>query len=55
MQVGPAGILGDRRFLLIDPSNRLVAGKRLGILATIVPRRSGTSPRRSHCTFPTAR
>jgi uncharacterized protein len=38
VQVGPTGILGDRRFLLVDPSNRLVAGKRLGPLATIVPR-----------------
>jgi uncharacterized protein YcbX len=38
VRVGPTGISGDRRFLLIDPSNRLVAGKRLGPLATIVPR-----------------
>ena len=38
VQVGPTGILGDRRFLLIDPLNRLVAGKRLGPLATIVPK-----------------
>lgn len=38
VQVGPTGILGDRRFLLVDPSNRLVAGKRLGPLATIVPK-----------------
>src|SRR5450432_1783138 len=38
VQVGPTGILGDRRFLLVDPSDRLVAGKRLGPLATIVPK-----------------
>ncbi|MGH2464015.1 MAG: MOSC domain-containing protein [Candidatus Limnocylindrales bacterium] len=37
VEVGPSGIAGDRQFLLIDPSNRLVAGKRLGPLATIVP------------------
>ncbi len=35
--VGPDGIRGDRRFLLIDPNDRLVAGKRIGPLATIVP------------------
>lgn len=38
VQVGPIGILGDRRFLLVDPSSRLVAGKRLGPLATVVPK-----------------
>lgn len=38
VQVGPTGIVGDRRFLLVDPSDRLVAGKRLGPLATIMPR-----------------
>jgi len=38
VRVGLTGILGDRRFLLVDSSNRLVAGKRLGPLATIVPR-----------------
>jgi uncharacterized protein len=37
VRVGLTGILGDRRFLLIDPSDRLVAGKRHGPLATIVP------------------
>jgi uncharacterized protein YcbX len=37
VDVGPSGIVNDRRFLLIDPLDRLVAGKRLGILATIVP------------------
>jgi uncharacterized protein YcbX len=38
VRVGPTGISGDRRFLLIDSADRLVAGKRLGPLATIVPR-----------------
>ena len=38
VQVGTTGIREDRRFLLVDPANRLVAGKRLGPLATIVPR-----------------
>jgi hypothetical protein len=37
VQVGPAGILGDRRYAVIDPNNRLVNGKRIGPLATIVP------------------
>ncbi|MGH2511656.1 MAG: MOSC N-terminal beta barrel domain-containing protein, partial [Candidatus Limnocylindrales bacterium] len=37
VRVGPGGIVGDRAFLLIDPDDRLVAGKRFGRLATIVP------------------
>ncbi len=37
VQVGPAGIVGDRRYALIDPLDRLVSGKRIGPLATIVP------------------
>jgi uncharacterized protein YcbX len=51
VRVGPTGILGDRRFLLIDPANRLVAGKRLGPLATIVPR-IGHEPERLALHFP---
>jgi uncharacterized protein YcbX len=37
VQVGLAGIAGDRRYALIDPHDRLVSGKRIGPLATIVP------------------
>ena len=37
VQVGLAGIVGDRRYALIDPLDRLVSGKRIGPLATIVP------------------
>jgi uncharacterized protein len=37
VQVGPTGIAGDRRYAVIDPNNRLVSGKRIGPLATIVP------------------
>ena len=37
VQVGLAGIVGDRRYALIDPQDRLVSGKRIGPLATIVP------------------
>jgi hypothetical protein len=36
-EIGPAGIAGDRRFALIDAAGRLVNGKRLGPLVTIVP------------------
>src|SRR5450432_4197993 len=36
VQVGLTGILGDRRYALIDPHDRLVNGKRIGPLATIV-------------------
>jgi uncharacterized protein len=36
VQVGPTGIIGDRRYALIDPHDRLVNGKRIGPLATIV-------------------
>lgn len=36
VQVGPTGIVGDRRYALIDPHDRLVNGKRIGPLATIV-------------------
>ena len=54
VRVGPTGILGDRRFLLIDPEDRLVAGKRLGPLATIVPGRARSGDARAS-TFPTAR
>lgn len=38
VQVGPAGIAGDRRYAVLDPNNRLVNGKRIGPLATIVPK-----------------
>lgn len=51
VRVGPSGIIDDRRFLLVDPANRLVAGKRLGPLATIVPRLSG-DPERLALRFP---
>ncbi len=37
VQVGPAGIAGDRRYALVDTDNRLVNGKRIGPLATITP------------------
>jgi uncharacterized protein len=37
VDVGPAGIIGDRHFAVIDPNDRLVNGKRIGPLATIVP------------------
>ena len=37
VEVGIAGVPGDRRFALMDPAGRLVNGKRLGPLATIVP------------------
>ena len=37
VQVGPGGIAGDRRYALVDPQGRLVNGKRIGPLATIVP------------------
>ena len=37
VQVELAGIVGDRRYALIDPLDRLVSGKRIGPLATIVP------------------
>ncbi len=37
VEVGPAGIAGDRHFAVIDPNDRLVNGKRIGPLATIVP------------------
>ena len=50
VQVGPTGILGDRRYAVIDPNNRLVSGKRIGPLATIVPgvrQEPGSGPRRS--------
>jgi uncharacterized protein YcbX len=41
--IGPRGIPGDRRFAVVDDENRLVNGKRVGRLATIVPvvRQSG--------------
>lgn len=37
VRVGLGGIAGDRRYALIDPHDRLVSGKRIGPLATIVP------------------
>ena len=37
VEVGPGGIAGDRRYALVDPSGRLVNGKRIGPLATIRP------------------
>jgi uncharacterized protein len=37
VEVDIAGIPGDRRFALMDQAGRLVNGKRLGPLATIVP------------------
>lgn len=37
VEVGPAGITGDRRYALVDADSRLVNGSRLGPLATIVP------------------
>lgn len=36
-EIGPRGIAGDRRFAVIDPSGRLVNGKRHGPLAMIRP------------------
>jgi uncharacterized protein len=35
VELGPDGAADDRRFLLVDEDARLVAGKRLGVLATI--------------------
>ena len=35
--IGPRGIPGDRRFAVVDETGRLINGKRLGRLATIVP------------------
>lgn len=37
VEVGAAGIVGDRRFLLVDEDRRLVNGKRFGHLVRIVP------------------
>lgn len=33
--VGPAGIVGDRAFALVDPDGKMVNGKRIGPLATV--------------------
>jgi uncharacterized protein len=49
--VGPAGIAGDRGFAVIDSNNRLVNGKRIGPLATIVPE-VGLEPPRLSLRFP---
>ena len=38
VRVDRSGIVGDRRYALIDPHDRLVSGKRIGPLVTIVPR-----------------
>lgn len=37
VRVDRSGIVGDRRYALIDPHDRLVSGKRIGPLVTIVP------------------
>ena len=54
VDVGPAGIAGDRRYALIDPHNRLVNGKRIGPLATIVPE-AEAEPERLALRFPDGR
>ncbi len=55
VQVRTGGILGDRRYAVIDPNNRLVNGKRIGPLATIVPQaldQDGDEPERLTLRFP---